>query len=51
MSNAPSDTPGSFRRKPVRTSLKVVANAARAALGLAGLTPERVATEPHTRLR
>jgi hypothetical protein len=34
MSNAPSDTPGSFRRKPVRTSLKVVANAARAALGL-----------------
>jgi PAS domain S-box-containing protein len=34
MSNAPSDTPRSFRRKPVRTSIKVVANAARAALGL-----------------
>jgi PAS domain S-box-containing protein len=36
MSNAPSDAPGSFRHKPVRTSLKVVANAARAALGLRG---------------
>jgi PAS domain S-box-containing protein len=34
MSNVTSDTPHSFRRKPVRTSIKVVANAARAALGL-----------------
>jgi PAS domain S-box-containing protein len=34
MSNASSDTPRSFRGKPVRTSFKVVANAARAALGL-----------------
>jgi PAS domain S-box-containing protein len=34
MSNVSSDTPRSFRRKPVRTSIKVVANAARAALGL-----------------
>jgi PAS domain S-box-containing protein len=33
-SNVPSDAPYSFRRKPVRTSIKVVANAARAALGL-----------------
>jgi PAS domain S-box-containing protein len=34
MSNVSSDTPRSFGRKPVRTSIKVVANAARAALGL-----------------
>ena len=34
MSNLSSDTPRSFRRRPVRTSIKVVANAARAALGL-----------------
>jgi PAS domain S-box-containing protein len=34
MSNVPSDSPRSFRRKPVRTSFKLVANAARAALGL-----------------
>jgi PAS domain S-box-containing protein len=34
MSNVSSDTPLSFRRKPVRTSIKLVANAARAALGL-----------------
>jgi PAS domain S-box-containing protein len=33
-SNVPSDAPHSFRRKPVRTSIKIVANAARAALGL-----------------
>jgi two-component system CheB/CheR fusion protein len=30
----PSDEPRSFRRKPLRTSIKVVANAARVALGL-----------------
>src|SRR4051812_10702117 len=29
-----SDTPDSFQRKPVRTSIKVLAEAARAALGL-----------------
>jgi PAS domain S-box-containing protein len=34
MSNVSSDTPRSFRLKPVKTSIKVVANAARAALGL-----------------
>jgi PAS domain-containing protein len=34
MSNVSSDTPRSFRRKPVSTSIKLVANAARAALGL-----------------
>src|SRR5882672_8110354 len=34
MSNVSSDTPRSVRLKPVRTSIKVVANAARAALGL-----------------
>jgi PAS domain S-box-containing protein len=34
MSNAPSDAPRSFGRKPVRASLKLVANAARVALGL-----------------
>jgi len=33
-SNVSSDAPHSFRRKPVRTSIKIVANAARAALGL-----------------
>jgi PAS domain S-box-containing protein len=33
-SSAPSDSSRSFRRKPVSTSIKVVANAARAALGL-----------------
>jgi PAS domain S-box-containing protein len=33
-SNVPPDAPHSFRRKPVRTSIKIVANAARAALGL-----------------
>ncbi|MBP1294212.1 sensor histidine kinase [Bradyrhizobium elkanii] len=33
-SSVPSDAPRSFRRKPVSTSIKVVANAARAALGL-----------------
>lgn len=32
--SVPSDAPHSFRRKPVRTSIKVVANAARAVLGL-----------------
>jgi PAS domain S-box-containing protein len=36
MSNVSSDTPRSSRRKPVKTSIKVVANAARAALGLRG---------------
>jgi PAS domain S-box-containing protein len=36
MSNMSSDTPGSSRRKPVRGSIKLVANAARAALGLRG---------------
>ena len=34
MSNVSSDAPRSFRRKPVRTSIKLVANVARAALGL-----------------
>ena len=34
MRNGPSDEARSFRRKAVRTSLKLVANAARAALGL-----------------
>jgi PAS domain S-box-containing protein len=34
MSDVPSDAPRSFRRKPVRTSIKLVANEARAALGL-----------------
>ena len=34
MRNAPSDTPRYFRRAPVRTSIKLVANAARAAFGL-----------------
>jgi PAS domain S-box-containing protein len=34
MTNAPSDTPHSFRRKPVRSSIEVVAKAARVALGL-----------------
>jgi PAS domain S-box-containing protein len=34
MSNVSSDTPRSLQGKPVRTSLKVVVNAARAALGL-----------------
>ena len=34
LSNVPSDSPRSFRLKPVRSSIKVVANAARAALGL-----------------
>jgi PAS domain S-box-containing protein len=34
MSNVSSDTPRSVRLKPVRTSIKGVANAARAALGL-----------------
>jgi len=34
VSNGPSDSPRSFRRKPVSTSIKVVANAARSALGL-----------------
>jgi PAS domain S-box-containing protein len=33
-SNVRSDAPHSFRRKSVRTSIKIVANAARAALGL-----------------
>jgi len=33
-SSVPSDSARSFRRKPVRTSIKLVANAARAALGL-----------------
>jgi PAS domain S-box-containing protein len=33
-SSVPSDAPRSFRRKPLSTSIKVVANAARAALGL-----------------
>jgi PAS domain S-box-containing protein len=32
--NVPSDEPRSFRRKPLRTSLKVVAKVARVALGL-----------------
>jgi PAS domain S-box-containing protein len=36
MSNISSDTPGSSRRKPVRGSIKVVANAARSVLGLRG---------------
>src|SRR5258708_35280399 len=34
MSNVSSDTPRSIGRKPVRTSIKLAANAARAALGL-----------------
>ena len=34
MSNVSSDTPRSFRRRPVRTSIKLVTNVARAALGL-----------------
>ena len=34
MTNIPSDAPRSFRRKPVRTSIKLVANAARVAFGL-----------------
>jgi hypothetical protein len=34
MTNVSSDTPRSFRRKPVRTSIEVVAKAARVALGL-----------------
>jgi len=34
MSNEPSGSPRSFRRKPVKTSFKLVANVARAALGL-----------------
>jgi PAS domain S-box-containing protein len=34
MSNVSSDTSGSFRRKPVRASIQVVASAARVALGL-----------------
>jgi PAS domain S-box-containing protein len=34
MSNVPSDSPRSFRLKPTRISFKLVANAARAALGL-----------------
>src|SRR6266436_3819923 len=34
MTNVPSDTPRSNRLKPVRTSIEVVAKAARAALGL-----------------
>src|SRR6266403_5309331 len=34
MTNLPSDTPRSFRSKPVRSSIEVVANAARAALRL-----------------
>jgi PAS domain S-box-containing protein len=34
MTNAYPDIPRSFRRKPVRTSIEVVGNAARAALGL-----------------
>ena len=33
-SDMPFDSPRSFRRKPMRTSFKLVANAARAALGL-----------------
>jgi len=33
-SDVPSDAPDSFQRKPVRTSIKMVANAARAALRL-----------------
>ena len=33
-SSLPSDAPRSFRGKPLSTSIKVVANAARAALGL-----------------
>ena len=36
MSNISSDTPRSSRRKPVGGSIKIVANAARAALGLRG---------------
>jgi PAS domain S-box-containing protein len=36
MGDLSSDMPLSFRRKPVRTSIKLVANAARAALGLRG---------------
>src|SRR6266403_3594825 len=34
MTNLPSDTPRSFRSKPVRSSIEVVAKAARVALGL-----------------
>ena len=34
MSNVSSDTPRSFRRKPVRTSIEAVANAASVAIGL-----------------
>src|SRR5215212_4536039 len=34
MTNIPSDTSRSFRRRPVRTSIRVVAKAARFALGL-----------------
>src|SRR6267154_3923764 len=34
MSNVPSDAPRSFRSKPVRSSIEVVAKAARVALGL-----------------
>jgi PAS domain S-box-containing protein len=34
MTNVPSDTPPSFRSKPVRSSIEVVAKAARVALGL-----------------
>jgi PAS domain S-box-containing protein len=34
MTNVPSDMPHSFRRKPVRRSIEVVAKAARVALGL-----------------
>jgi PAS domain S-box-containing protein len=36
MSNASSEAPRSFRRKPVRNPIKLVANAARAAFGLRG---------------
>jgi PAS domain S-box-containing protein len=36
MSNISSDTPGSSRRKPIRSSIKLVANVARSALGLNG---------------
>jgi len=34
MTNGPSDTPRSFRSKPLRSSIEVVAKAARVALGL-----------------
>src|SRR5882757_3650311 len=34
MSNVPSDAPRSFRSKPLRSSIEVVAKAARVALGL-----------------